>query len=342
MIKHVVGILLTCVCVGCKEQVVWNSLEDVPITELPADTIFELDNYRTFPSLYVLDDASLFLTDIHDFYHYRILNLATGQLSEYQYTGETDTLLIPDFPDLQTSLELFNMGTCTSYRYDMEKGKMKVLQNAHLMLDENTPSMGCVKIKEDVYVGIPYYGTRLLKSFKRGKGYFEIKEWGEFPLKGGDGKPACRDHYTGSLSTDNGYLVYASHEFGYISLYKWEKDKLKFQWERRLVPSDCKIRQSGLVFGSEHAHGFEEVRMASNHIYALNYVSTANKSPLKNTITVLDLEGRIVGRYATHETMYALAVDKKEKYLYTTLLRKKGEKSCIVRYKLPESGQDGA
>lgn len=340
MLKHVLLILLASLLFGCKkEQVVWNSLEDVDITELAADTVFVLEEYRTFPSLHVLDDATLFLTDIHDPYHYRILNLETGKLGEYYYKGESDTLPIADFPDLKASLELFNMGTCTSYRYDMENGKLGVLQNAHLLLDENTPSMGCVKIKEDVYVGIPYYGTRLLKSFKREKGYFEIKEWGEFPLKGGDGTPVYRPYYTGSLSTGNNYLVYGSNQFGYISLYKWEKDKLRTQWERNLLPSQCKVRSNGVVFENGHSQGFEEVRIANNHIYALNYVGITKRSPLKNTITVLDLKGRIVGRFTTHEPMYALAVDSKENYLYTTLLRKKGEKSCIVRYKLPETWQ---
>ncbi|RHJ75367.1 hypothetical protein [Parabacteroides sp. AM08-6] len=334
MMKQIITILAVLLLSACGKQQKWNNLEEVSLSDLPCDTIWTIEDYRNFPSLQILNDSLLFVKNTMQQYSYQILNYQDKSAWSYCDTGDTDTIPLPRYPGLKATIDFYHYGSCSFKTLDIANGSITRTFTSLFHLKENTPSLGAMKLKENVYVGMAYNGSGLFKIYEHKDDYYWIYDYGRMPVKGGGVGEAFRAKYAGTMDGDGKYFVYGSYDFSYIALYKWSGKELQFQWERTLGKNNYEIKPNRISLKGGHTRGFEEVKLTKKHIYALNNVNSSVHSPLKNTITVLDRKGYIVARYKTHEPMYSLAVDQDEKYLFAVLLRKEGERSCIVRYNL--------
>lgn len=266
------------------------------------------------------------------------------QSVSHYFTKDEPSFRYSDSETEQKTVSLYGSVTGILYLYTVDNGTISFKQAVNMKNVEGTPS-SVLEAEDGTYIGIGPYRKGLLSLFD--KKSRQIFFFGNFPLneylpeKGRD--YFILYEYNGCIakSEDTRHIAYASRQFGYLSCYELKGRRTDRGWEKRLSQPRYTRKKDQLLMDAGHQNGFADLRIAGNHIYALykgayHDPQQAGLSSPPMKVLVYTLQGDDAGKYILPGTVIHIAVDRKEKYLYTVSASDKGNDAAffLIRYPL--------
>ncbi len=155
----------------------------------------------------------------------------------------------------------------------------------------------------------------------------KIDYFGHYPVKVDipferDARDKIVQNFQGNIACSDNHseVVYGSNDFAYLSCYHFTGRKLKFQWERHLLPPPEVAVIDGSLEWDENAPqgGFSDVTIAGDYIFACYQQSTSTDSipTVSYSIVTYDLLGNHIATYHTDCPLTAIMVDMPAKMIY--------------------------
>ena len=151
--------------------------------------------------------------------------------------------------------------------------------------------------------------------------------YGHYPLSVGipfdrDAKDRIVQSFQGAIvySEKHSKVVYGSNRFAYLSCYRFTGGKLKFQWEKHIIPPPAaKIVDGFIEFDRTVTQGrFSDITTAGDYIFACYaQSSSADSIPAEQyNVLVYSMNGDHIATYPVDYTLSTMVVDLKEKSIY--------------------------
>lgn len=263
-----------------------------------------------------------------------ILDTQSGQISYFSIKDQSGYLR----PDL-LPFSFYQFDTGSHYTYSLVNGKIKLAR-------QNFRFHGSVinraaRLNENKYATIGFFRTGLLGLYNSKSKLMDY--YGHYPItvdlpyersamnkivQSFQGNIVCSDQHP--------MIVYGSDTFAYLSCYRFTGYKLKFQWEKHIVPLPAaQIVDGFLEYDRTVTQGnFSSVTTAGNHIFAC--YNQKQRSAIDSTcmttthnIQVYGMNGDHIYTYRIDCALSNMAVDVRKKVLYGIA---RGEESVIVRF----------
>lgn len=296
---------------------------------LTSDTI-SIYPYR-FANTILLKNNILLLINPMDAGEVHVINTQTRQMAKYSINDSLQVLYPATFP-----ISFFQFGMRSYFHYEL-------INNSLVSSKQNFRLHGQVInkaewIDRNKYITLGFFRTGLFglydKTTKR------MNYYGHYPIPidipyERNAMEKIVQQFQGSIaySAKHSKIVYCSDDFAYLSCYYFTGSKIKFQWEKHIIPPPKATIINGFIELDKTVTrgGFSDVTIAGDYIFT-SYTQknvTDSISTVMHSIMVYDMEGCPIVTYHIDCPLSTIAVDLQEKIIYG--ISKAGE-SVIVRF----------
>ena len=326
--------------------------EIIPVSRcLIADTVCDYPYY--FQGSMFIKNSHIFMVDQFNAGDICIYHIHTGQMDHIQagimydiqtgqpkYFSMNDSTKYPDAFLQQLPLSFYQSDMSSYFTYTVENNQVKLNRQSFRLRGKRINRVK--QLNETKYVTLGLFRKGLLglcdKELKLMKYYghypvsvpvpFDRNEM-EKIVQSFQGNIACSDDYS--------KVVYASSGFAYLSCYHFTGSKLKFQWEKHIVPPPATKIVDGFLESNKNVTqgGFSDVTVAGDYIFA-GYTQSKITDAIPDTthsILVYDMSGIHLATYHIDSSISSIVVDTEEGVLYGISREVKWE-PVIVRFHL--------
>jgi hypothetical protein len=301
---------------------------------LNADTICDYPFY--FQGSVIMKNSPILMVDQFNAGGIRFYNTRTGIMDTIQagivydiltgqpkYFSMNDSTKYPDAFVQQLPLSFYQSDMSSYYTYTFENNRVKLNRQNFKFRGERINRV--VQLNENKYVTLGFFRKGLLGLYdKESKmmnyfGHYPISV--AFPLKR-NAMERIVQSFQGNIaySDQHSKIVYGSDSFAYLSCYHFTGKKLKFQWEKHIVPPPSfKIVDGFLEFDKTVTSGnFSDVAVAGDYIFAAYTQRNITDSipGIAYSILVYDMTGNHVVTYHTDYSISNIVIDIDEGVLY--------------------------
>jgi len=319
--------------------------EIIPVTRhLVADTVCE---YPFFPTgEVILKNGHIFMIDFFSAGKMYIYNTQTEQMDFFQTMNPNYLSMADDaeyYPEAMIQhlpLSFYHSYVDRFYQYSLENNKVKLTRQN--LKPKRSYITNVKQLNENKYVMLGLFHAGLLGLCDNESN--EIKFFGHYPISVAIPfeRPEMEQivrSFRGSIaySDKHSKVVYGSRSFAYLSCYRFTGKKLKFQWEKQIVPLPATQVVDGFLESDKTVTrgGFSDVTIAGDYIfasYAQKNVSDS-ASEVAHSILVFNMMGNLVATFYIDYPISAIMADVEAGIIYGISHE---EESVIVRFQFGE------
>ena len=276
----------------------------------------------------ILKNGHIFMIDPQNAGEMYILNIRTMQTNHLQterpeYFTANDALRYADALSQHLPLSFYHFYVRNYFHYTLENEKLKLdRQNFGL---RGIYINNAEQLSENKYVTLGFFRTGLLGLYdSKSKG---MKYYGHYPIPvdipfESSAMERIVESFQGNIaySDIHSKVVYSSTNFAYLSCYQYTGEKLKFQWEKYIVPPPATQIVDGTLETDKTVTqgGFSDVAIAGDYIFAC-YTQTniVDSIPdVTHSILVYDMAGNPVATFEIDYPISGIMVDMEEGAIY--------------------------
>ena len=305
--------------------------------------LFNIDPLQSQGAV-ILKNGHLFMVNPLNAGDMFIYNIQTGQMDDLNtnhpaYFSTDDAIRFADVLSQHLPLSFYHFYIDRYFQYTLEDNKVKLTrQNLRL---KGTRINKAKQISENKYVTLGFFRKGLLGL--RDNESKEMRYYGHYPIpvkipSKSSVMERITENFQGNIAYSDEYskVVYGSTNFAYLSCYYYTGEKLKFQWEKHIVPPPVtKIVDGFLVSDNTVARGgFSDVAIAGNYIFA-SYTQrnvTDSIPDVAHSILVYDMTGNHVATFHTDYPVSNMMIDAEEGSIYGILRGEDDLFPVIVRF----------
>ena len=267
----------------------------------------------------ILKNGHIIVVDPFNAGELHIYNIQTGQMEHLQ-TGHSNYFSVSNHDDTRYRDALLQLLPLSFYHFDMHSYYRYTLENDRVKLTRQNLRLQrvfitrAIQLTENKYVTLGFFRTGLLGLYdKESK---RLNYYGHYPISVAipferKAMESMVQSFQGNIaySDEHSQVVYASSNFAYLSCYHFTGSKLKFQWEKHIVPPPAtKIVDGSLEIDNTVTQGgFSDVATAGDYIYA-SYTQI-NIPDTTHSILVYNMAGNHVATYHTDSPISDLMID---------------------------------
>ncbi|MDL2281756.1 TolB-like 6-bladed beta-propeller domain-containing protein [Parabacteroides sp. OttesenSCG-928-G06] len=151
-----------------------------------------------------------------------------------------------------------------------------------------------------------------------------IKQFGESPIAEELPVIASRRRLRGSMTAENGTMVFAAADIPYLACYKLETNEMVKQWSFFYDQTFYEVRNDDLLLSKEKSYGYLlDLQMDSRFIYILyldqllsEYDSKLTEKSCANKVLVFDYKGNAVAKLHLDCRINGMAISKDRTKLF--------------------------
>jgi hypothetical protein len=328
--------------------------EMLPINRhLIADTVCDYPYF--FQGAVFMKNGHIFMVDRYNAGDINIYHTASGQTYHIQagimndirtgqprYFSANDSTEYPDAFLQQLPVSFYQSDMDSYYTYMYENRQVKLSRQIFKFRGKRINRV--VRINESKYATLGFFHAGLLGLFDQETKLTDY--YGHYPVsvvipsernamerivQSFQGNIACSDQHS--------KVVYGSSSFAYLSCYLFTGKKLKFQWEKQIVPlPETQIVNGALEYDQTVTRGgFSDVAVAGDYIFA-SYTQIDFKDSIPEItrgILVYDMTGKHLATYHTDSSITNMVIDLDEGFLYG-VSREVAWEPVIVRFQIDQ------
>jgi len=292
----------------------------------------------------ILKNGHLFIVNPLNAGEMFIYNIQTKQMDEIQtrhpaYFSTDDAIKYADVLSQHLPLSFYHFYIDRYFHFTLEDNKVKLtrqnLRNTRRRINK------AIQISENKYVTLGFFHAGLLGLCD--KELNEMTFYGHYPIRVKIPSKSSEMekivvNFQGNIawSDQHSKVVYGSTNYAYLSCYQFTGEKLKFQWEKHIIPPPATRIVDGFPVSDNTVAqgGFSDVAIAGDYVFACYTQRNVSDliSEFTHSILVYDMTGNLMATFQIDYPISNMMIDEEEGSVYG-ILRGEGERfPLIVRF----------